>query len=512
MSRRSRRSRRRNPGGTGGGGLAKLAAWGIALVLLLAAGFYAGVRHYLHSEAFRHLLSAQVSSAAGVSGEFTPLRWDGLAVDADGFSAQGEALVSSMKVDGIHTEVGLGGFGRGVWELRDSRARRLQISVDARRAGEGMPESLPQPSGAPSEGKSRSRWLPREVELQALELQEISLDVLTKDGEFTAHGIRMDVEKAAGPRSHRIALEGGTLRMPYRLMPEIQLASARILAQPDAVFLSHLEAAAWSAARIQASGEWDGRLRSMAIDGKVSGVKCEEVFNDDWARRLTGGLSSDFVFRRDGSGVSAEGHLVLQQGVLTALPVLDVLAAYADTRRFRTLVLSDAQTDWRWRGGVLEFYNIVLGSESLVRLEGRLAIYPGGQLDGDLRLGLAPGTLATIPGAETLVFMPGERGLLWAPLRVTGTLEKPREDLSDRLMTAAGLRLLETLPETGEKVLKFSRTVLGEDSRKAVEKGVKIIEEGSKTVREVSGILDSILGGGRRDEPEEAPPVQPAEP
>ena len=34
---------------------------------------------------------------------------------------------------------------------------------------------------------------------------------------------------------------------------------------------------------------------------------------------------------------------------------------------------------------------------------------------GRFRLGLAPGTLSTIPGAETDVFLPGERGLLWTP-------------------------------------------------------------------------------------------------
>ncbi len=132
-----------------------------------------------------------------------------------------------------------------------------------------------------------------------------------------------------------------------------------------------------------------------------------------------------------------------------------------------------------------------------------------GELDGTFRLGLAPGTLATIPGAETDVFLAGERGLVWAPLRITGTLDDPKEDLTDRLIAAAGQRMFEVIPETGEKVIKFTRSLLGDSPSKTVDKGVKIIEEGSKTVREVSGILDGILGGGKQPEPDKEPAPEP---
>ncbi|MGL5019493.1 MAG: hypothetical protein ACRDBP_15265, partial [Luteolibacter sp.] len=148
--------------------------------------------------------------------------------------------------------------------------------------------------------------------------------------------------------------------------------------------------------------------------------------------------------------------------------------------------------------------NLVLSSDGLVRLEGSITLR-GQQLDGTFRLGLAPGTLSTIPGAETDVFLPGERGLLWTPLRITGTLDRPKEDLTDRLITAAGLRMFDQLPETGEKVIKFTHSVLGESSSKTVEKGLEkgleILEKNSDTLREVGGILDGILGGSRKEKP-----------
>src|SRR5690606_27622081 len=147
--------------------------------------------------------------------------------------------------------------------------------------------------------------------------------------------------------------------------------------------------------------------------------------------------------------------------------------------------------------------------------EGDLTIR-GDNLEGRFRLGLAPGTLASIPGAETDVFLPGERGLVWAPLRVSGTLDDPQEDLTDRLIDAAGARMFEFLPESGLKVLKFTETIVGDrplkavrDGMRAVEKGVEVIDKASdvlrevdvneaeKAIREVRGVLDGILGGRR---------------
>jgi hypothetical protein len=158
------------------------------------------------------------------------------------------------------------------------------------------------------------------------------------------------------------------------------------------------------------------------------------------------------------------------------------------------LTLDDARTKWHWKKGEILLTDLVLSSDGLVRLEGSLSIR-GQQLEGVFRLGLAPGTLATIPGAETDVFSPGERGLLWTPLRITGDLSDPKEDLTDRLIAAAGLRMFDLIPESGVIVIKFTQSIIGESSSKTLEKGTKLIEEGSKAVRDVSGILDGILGG-----------------
>ena len=91
-----------------------------------------------------------------------------------------------------------------------------------------------------------------------------------------------------------------------------------------------------------------------------------------------------------------------------------------------------------------------------------------------------PGTLSNIPGAETDVFLPGSHGLLWAPVHVTGTLDNPEEDLTARLIEAAGMRMFETLPETGEMALRFTQKAIGSYSGGAIGKGFELLGKGGR--------------------------------
>lgn len=489
----SRRSRRRNATGE--------KRWaGKAAVALLVAGvvlfgaIYLSIRSYLHSEGFRKFLSAEASDLAGVTGEFGAFHWDGLAVDTDSFEATGDGVVTRLRADGLHTEIGLGGLRRGVWEVNGSNVRRLEISVDATK----KPDEAAQAKAA-RVGKSKAikaklpSWLPSQAELEGIEVGQVGVKVILEQGLATAVGMSVTAEQAGARDAYRGEIEGGTILLPFGIIPELRLDRAQLRYQDGRVFLTQATVAAWEAGRIEGSGEWEMASKRFSIEGSASGIRCENLLNTDWSKRLTGDVSSNFSMDNSSGAPAAAGKLVIRNGTLTALPVLDSLAAYADTRRFRVLTLSEARTGWHWKKGELALTDLVLSSEGLVRLEGSIVIR-GKALDGVFRLGLAPGTLSSIPGAETDVFLPGPNGLLWAPLRITGTVDDPKEDLTDRLVAAAGMRMFDLVPETGEKVIKFTRSVIGDHPDKVIDKGVKVIEKTGDVVREVGGILDGILG------------------
>jgi hypothetical protein len=491
MSRRSRRGK--NTGTTRW--LGKVIGGGIALCVVGLGVGYAGLRSYLHSDAFRKFLSAEASQVAGITGEFARFRWDGLAVDTESFSGRGPSPLTGVQAAGLHTEVGLGSVGRGVWEIRSSSVRRLELTLDAT-----APLTAPSVVRRQSTQSRPPAWVPAEVEVQGVDIRELNVRATLAQGPASLTGMTLRAEAAGAKNSYRAQIEGGSIRLPDPRLPELRIAQVHLRYQQQQAFLTKATLHAWENGLIHATCEWDMHSQQFSLDGDASGITCQEVLSADWAKRLTGGVTSSFTAHNRLGVLQASGKLRLENATLTALPLLDSLAAYADTRRFRILTLNEAHTDWQWKPGELTLSRLVLFSEGLIRVEGGIVLRDQ-EIDGSFRLGLAPGTLANIPGAETDVFLPGERGLLWTTIRITGTLADPKEDLTDRLITAAGLRMFEQIPETGEKALKFTQSILGDASTKHLEKGTQILEQGGKTLRDVSGILDGILGSGARKTP-----------
>lgn len=492
----SRRARKRS-GKTGSPLLGRLLIVVLVLVILLVAGGYFGIRSYLHSESLRLMLAGQSGDALNADAEFDPFQWHGRHVRTDRFTADGDAMVTRLLAEGVSTDVGFGGFSRGVWELRGGVVRRLEAELDLTNsfdeAAELMGDASPGIGPTKIDKKKEGGWLPSKAELIDAEFSNIDLRALTTQGVVSFLGVRAKVESEDPSGDYSISLNGGVLKLPYEFVPPLEFDHADLRAGEEAVYLKSLKASAWDTALLTATGEWDKEFDRAVLDGQLNGIPTSKLLRGDWVRRVSGSVDVPFLIRREGDSLSAEGKIQLENGVLTVLPILDVLASYADTGRFRILPLHEAHCDWRWRDDTLRFSKIVLHSEGLAKLEGNLVIR-GRQLDGVFRLGIAPGTLAHIPGAETVVFLPGENGLVWAPLRITGTLDDPKEDLSERLITAAGLRMFEVLPETGEQVLRFSHRLAEDVAPNAVQEGLRILDQGKDVIDDVNGVINGIFG------------------
>jgi hypothetical protein len=470
---------------------------GVVLLVGAAAG-YMGLRAYLHSEGFRKFLSAEVSRAAKVEGQFSEFRWDGLAVETEKFEATGEGMIAAIKAENIGTEVGFGGLGRGVWEVKSTRISRIEVGLDFTKKSEPSP-TLPEKIEKAVE-KKQPGWVPSEIELDSLQIGEVAVKAKTFEGTVASRGMKVLVKPSQGKGAYEAEITGGTIDPAKDWLPVIRLDRIVGTYRDGSAFITKADLEAWGEGRIHGFGEWSSETGTYSFEGGVEGVKCDEILSENWARRMTGDVSSTFAVNNIRGSMVMDGELTIRNGTLTALPMLEALAAYADTRRFRVLQLSEAHTKWRYSDGEFLFTDLVMGSEGLIRIEGNISI-KGEAIDGRFNLGLVPGTLSRIPGAETDVFKPGEHGLLWAPLHLTGTLDDPKEDLTNRLIDAAGKRMFEQIPETGEQVFKFTKSVLGESPVDAIGKGFDIIDqggevikEGEKVIKDAEGIFRGLLG------------------
>ncbi len=509
---------------------------GVIFLLLLSAvvavGGYVWLRQYLSSASFREVIVQKAEESLHATTTLSPLRWDGFRVHTDSFEANGPSVTKRISLEGVKTGIEAGGVTRGIWLVSPSRITNLSLTLDT--TAPPMPaaeQAVDQTSSVAPKPPWYDSLLPKKFETNSLIVNDSNIDVILKSGEAKLSGTRWEVAPTDTFTQCKITGMGGKIELPFTWAPPMKLDQMRLSYQSGVVFLTDSTFRVYENGHLTLGGECDWANGSYALEGTLRDVMCAEVLPADWRQRLTGKMESSFAIHSSSSSPVIKGHLEIKQGVLTALPVLDKLAAYSQSLRFRTLMLHNAEADYVWENDRITVTNLKLGSEGLARMEGKIVFTKSTVdddylLDGDFRVGLAPGTLAQIPGAEEDVFVMGERGLMWAPMKMSGTMSDPKEDLSDRLMAAAGARMFEVIPQTGMKVLKYTQQAVEEHvpavgsiidkSTEVVGTAADTVQKGGTTVIEgagktLEGVFDA-LGGGLLN-PEKKPiPVTPPTP
>lgn len=493
--------------------LLALAVLIVALALLMPMLVMNWVRGYLQQEAFRgrmeHFFGTQMRGEVTLA----PLRWTGDEVTST------EAGISTAsgweaRLDGLHLGLDWNAFRQGKWRVIGTSLDSVTLEKVATAAPaapvekETFPEDVRESSSIPAWLKS---YLPTTSEVDGMRIDRLTL---RHPGPWNLKDAKVKLSSwQQGETSIQALAEGGIVETPILLPAQtvpmklnLVRASSR-LSREDL----HLKEATlkWLDA-----GEITARGHLRPLDGTwdaaahIIGIPLRECLNEDWRLRLSGQVDGEVNV--NGSRISApviSGNLALKEGVLTALPILDRLAAYTGVERFKRLVLDIATTDLRITGETRQFDKVVVQSNGLLYLSGSLSIQAG-QMNGHFMLGVTPETLKWIPGAQQHVFTAsnptGPAGMLWTPLQITGTMEAPREDLSGRLAAAAGRALLDAPGEiVGQGSQLLLKPVLGDKAaalpgevlKGATDTTGKAVESGVKTgVQLLEGISGGLLG------------------
>jgi hypothetical protein len=195
-----------------------------------------------------------------------------------------------------------------------------------------------------------------------------------------------------------------------------------------------------SGGEISVTGEVTEKEK-IDLQCKVAGVNVTPLVPEDWRARLHGRVVGEARVRvplRDGVSPAPviDGRLELREGSLEAMPVLNKLAEFTKTDRFRRLVLNQARGEFRADESGLSVTNLVVESDRLISVKGRFKVV-NDQIDGTLEVGVTPGPLQWLPGSQEKVFTVMRDGYAWTTMRIVGPVKSPREDLSSRLVAAA---------------------------------------------------------------------------
>jgi hypothetical protein len=445
----------------------RLFLWGAPACLVLGAIAFVLVKMaidtYLHSDSFRQFIAKKAGASLHADCELEPLQFSGAEIYTDGFKARGEtgAPFSSLSLDQLRAEISLKRFFEHAWEIDDVQMQKVEIHFDGDRAPSLEADATPQ---TPAPSPAKPGWLPNRVDITSVTVRDANL--IWKDGSLKGAAVKL----APGDGGWNMASQNGQIQQTG--LPSLDVQSLRVRARDRSIFINEGVFRQGSDGIVKVTGE---AVVGDHLDLKsnIENISIAPFLQGDWRVRLKGNLSGDINVRSPlpvpASGLPVSGKLRLVGGELTALPVLDQIAKFTATQQFRRLVLKRAEGEFQQDGKKLQVSKFVLESEGLIRVEGAFTV-ENSMIEGTFQVGVTPTSLQWMPGSREKVFIDNHDGYVWAPMRLSGPVDKPKEDLSPRLIAAMQGAVIE-------------------GAENAVKEGVKTGKDA------VKGVLDLLLPG-----------------
>jgi hypothetical protein len=409
-------------------------AWSVGgLAVLIMAALLIGqtwLNRYLRSPEFRGMLEEKTGRNLRANVSIAPIRIEGAQFSCENFNAQGaqDASFSLAKVEDVKGEVSLPSiigviFGQRKFRVPNLEVQRLTLEFfDRDRVRLDLP---------PKE---------RREERSVIE------NLLIRDVRLSWGGGGL-----TGASVHAVPVEGGWQiegdggRLVQLGLPPMDVVSARIVRKEKMIFLQDAKLRQ-NGGELTATGEIASGERADLLL-KLSNVAVTPFLAEDWRARLHGAIAGELrVHIPLGDPLNmrptVDGHLKLDRAMIEALPILNKIADYLRTDQFRRVELNQASADVHYDAKGLRIENLILESKQLIALRGGFTFVEG-KVDGTFELGVTPGPLQWLPGSQEKVFKTQRDGYVWAPMRVTGPPDALKEDLSSRLIAAAGDAVVE---------------------------------------------------------------------
>jgi hypothetical protein len=417
----------------------RLLLWLLApLVIVLiacAAGFHFWFLAFLQSEQCRQWLNRALSGALHAKGELMPLQSTQGSLYSDGFIARDGAAFRLLQADQLRAETHFGFWARtcSVEHLDITRVR-VDLGDGQREAGaSALTGSTPIFSGNGGGPWRDSHFILRQLAIEDLELEW---------GSGELKGTRLTAWPTP-PAEWLFSGQGGSLKFPdgseAGQLWRVESFDARV--HGETIFLTGAQLRIGEQGQVHLEGELPRNTGEPAhCHAAFSKIPVGPWLPDDWRVRLTGGLSGQVDLQigtgRPGGGVrTLEGDVALSEGELTALPVLDQIATVTHADGFRRAKITKASARVAYSAGSWQANQVVVESSGLFKIEGQFTV-KSGRIDGAFQLGMPPSALQSVPGARERVFTVFRDGYLWTPVRLSGPMRHPSEDLSGRLASA----------------------------------------------------------------------------
>ncbi len=420
----------------------------VALVCLLVAivGVRSWLDRFLRSDDFRRFLDRKASAALQAEAHIEPLHWESSELYAAGIDVRGSPSgpLTAFNADQVRAAFDLNALWHRVWRIETLDVERItaELGSNSARKTSSSPPRSDQVSAPGADRSFLTSFLPNRMDIGTLRVADLTLKWTDAQSKQTGQleNTRLSARMLGGNvKTWEAEGKGGMLSQAG--LPAVSMDDFALKSTEDTLFVTRAGGYPKCGGNLELSGKQIlSGTRDLDLVLYLDAVPVEPFLPPDWRGRLHGKASGSV--RVTGSPGNAEswqstGHVDLRDGRLEALPVLDQLALFSSSSRYRQTVVQKGSIDFTWTPEVLTVRNLVLESDGLLRVEGDFTVRAG-QIDGLFRVGVAISTVRWINQISAAIFdLPQRDGYAWTTMHLTGPVNNPHEDLTARLASSA---------------------------------------------------------------------------
>lgn len=157
-----------------------------------------------------------------------------------------------------------------------------------------------------------------------------------------------------------------------------------------------------------------------------------------WGKGVTGTATGEIEWKGPDQKVessSGHGFVTLKGARLIGIPMLDYLASAARNEELKELDFSECKVEFSWQYPNIKVRDIQIEAEDNFRIQGSFEI-DGEKISGTLDFGVSEKSIEWLPKAKEEIFTRSRGNYLWTKVELSGTLDKPQNDLVPRMADA----------------------------------------------------------------------------
>lgn len=407
-----------------------LIALGAILILILFSAWI-GFYFFVRGDSFRDWLSKKVSRSFQADGRFEPLTWEGSSFRSAGFSATGnpKSKLRSLRITNISAHIDWHQLLKGQLVIDNVNMEKIEADL-----GKGVTQATPE-AAHQAPGFKFSNLLPSQLRVDHFYVADANVHWRTTRGDSGQLTNTKISATQRQPDQWDVEAIGG--KVQHAAYPLIEIERTEGTIDREAITIRDAKAALSGGTAIRATGNIAiAKQLNAILNVDFTDLNTNVVFPAAW--RFGGKLSGHLTYKGNLDRFEhgeVTGSVKIADAAVDLANVFGTLHQLAKFGGLNDVRLDSIATDIRYQERNARFSNFHASYQDQIRVEGSGSIGPE-HVDADLAVGLSPKILGWIPGAEERVFTDQKDGLRWTEVRISGTPDQPKEDLTKRLVSA----------------------------------------------------------------------------